>query len=40
MQDLRVTKSDGPAHAFPTECHQKFSGLNALIVEPKPEAKK
>ena len=40
MQDLRATKSDGPVYAFPIECHKKYSVLNELLVDPKPEAEK
>ena len=40
IQDLRVTKSDGTEHAFPTECQKKYSGVNELLVKPKPEADK
>ena len=40
MKDLRVTKSEGPAHAFPTECRKKYSGLNELLVELNPEGEK
>ena len=37
-QDSRVTKHDGPAHAFHTD-RQKKSGLDEFLLNPDPEAK-
>ena len=41
MQDFRVTKPDRAAHALSTDnILNKYSGLNELILKPKPKAQK
>lgn len=40
MQDLRVTKYDGRAHAFPADRYEKYSSLNELLLKPEPGTEK